>query len=78
MANVTFTYLGPGPVSVEIPSSVTPRSTTGALFFWPEFATEITEEELAYLQGKAVGSPEREITKRSVQGSTRAQAKPSV
>jgi hypothetical protein len=74
MATVSFTYLGPGPVSVEIPSSVSVRSSDGALFFWPDFTKEITAEELAYMQGQALGSSYREVTSRSVQGSTRVTA----
>jgi hypothetical protein len=49
MGNTLFMYLGDSPASVEIPSTVTPRSCTGALHFVPRVPRMITDEELAYM-----------------------------
>jgi hypothetical protein len=71
MAKVPLTYLGPGPVSVEIASNITPRSVAGALFFWPEYTKYVTEAELDFIQTGPVTSSRYVFGLRAVYGGDR-------
>jgi hypothetical protein len=75
MANVDFTYLGSIPISLEIPASVTVRSNTGDLYFFPGYTRTLTDEEVAYMTAKPAGTSHAEVMDKSVQGANRTSAR---